>query len=125
MWCILYPLQLRPGLHWGDQTETRDETEGTPRCLREGDGEVSRSEACMGESPSNRLGGDHSAGPWQRTRAVGEGGPAHPDYTLMAFLDQSMLRVSVAKHEGFWGICIELSLPTALRPLSLICTNPK
>ena len=33
----------------------------------------------MGESPSDPLGGDHSAGPWQRTRAVGEGGPAHPD----------------------------------------------
>ena len=36
----------------------------------------------MGESPSNRLGGDHSAGPWQRTGAVGEGGPTHPDDTL-------------------------------------------
>ena len=63
--------------------ETGDETEGTPRCLREGDdGEVSCSGACVGESPSDRLGGDHSAGPWQRTGAVGEGGPAHPDDTL-------------------------------------------
>ena len=29
----------------------------------------------MGESPHDPLGGDHSAGPWQRTGAVGEGGP--------------------------------------------------
>ena len=28
--------------------------------------------------PPDPLGGDHSAGPWQRTRAVGEGGPVHP-----------------------------------------------
>ena len=33
--------------------------------------------ACVGESSSNRLGGDHSAGPWQGTGAVGEGGPIH------------------------------------------------
>ena len=33
----------------------------------------------MGELPHNPLGGDHSAGPWQRRGAVGEGGPAHPD----------------------------------------------
>ena len=61
---ISYPLQLRPGLHWGDQTETGEETEGTPRCLREGDdGEVCCSGVCVGESPSDRRGGDHSAGP--------------------------------------------------------------
>ena len=40
----------------------------------------------MGESPCDRLGGDHSAGPWQRTGAVGEGGPAHPDDTLRGAL---------------------------------------
>ena len=40
----------------------------------------------MGESPPNPLGGDHSAGPWQRTGAVGEGGPAHPDDTLRGTL---------------------------------------
>ena len=34
------------------------------------------------ESPPDPLGGDHSAGPWQRTEAVGEGCPAHPDDTL-------------------------------------------
>ena len=44
---ILYPLQLWPGLHREDQMETRDETEETPRCLREGDdGEVGCSRAC-------------------------------------------------------------------------------
>ena len=32
----------------------------------------------MGESPSNRLEGDLSAGLLQRTGAIGEGGPAHP-----------------------------------------------
>ena len=37
--------------------ETRDKTEGAPRCLQEGnDGEVSCSGACLGESPSGRLG---------------------------------------------------------------------
>ena len=56
-------LQLRPGLHRGDQTETGDKTEGTLRCLREGDdGEVGCSIACVGKSPSGRLGGDHSTG---------------------------------------------------------------
>ena len=46
------------------------------------DGEVSCSGACMGESPSDPLEGYHSTGPWQRTGAVGEGSPAHPDDTL-------------------------------------------
>ena len=79
--------QLWRGLHWGDQKETGDETEGTPRCLQEGDdGEICCSGACVGESPSNRLLGDHSAGPWQRTGAVGEGGPSHPDDTLRGAL---------------------------------------
>ena len=36
----------------------------------------------MGESPSDRLGGDHSTGPRQRTGIVAEGGTAHPDDTL-------------------------------------------
>ena len=67
--------------------ETGDKPEGTPGCLREGDdGEVSCSGACMGEPPSDRLGGDHSAGPRQRTGTVGEGGPAHPDDTLRGAL---------------------------------------
>ena len=43
----------------GQQTEIGDETEGTLRCLREGDdGEVSCSGACMGKSPPDPLGGD-------------------------------------------------------------------
>ena len=42
---------------------------------REGDdGEVSCSGTCVGESPSDRLGGDHSTGPRQRTGIVAEGG---------------------------------------------------
>ena len=45
------------------------------------DGEVSLSRTCIGEPPPDPLGGDHSAGPWQRTRAVGEGGPTHPQRT--------------------------------------------
>ena len=32
------------------------------------------------------LGGDHSAGLWQRTGGIGEGGPAHPDDTLRGAL---------------------------------------
>ena len=35
----------------------------------------------MGEPPPDPLGGDHRTEPWQRTGAVGEGGPAHPDNT--------------------------------------------
>ena len=67
--------------------ETGDKAEGTPGCLREGDdGEVSCSGRCVGESPSDRLGGDHSTGPWQRTGIVAEGGPAHPDDTLRGAL---------------------------------------
>ena len=50
---ISYSLQLRPGLHQGDQTETGDENKGTPRCLQAGnDGKVSCSRAYVGESPS-------------------------------------------------------------------------
>ena len=87
---MLYPLQLQQGLH---REETGDETEETPRCLREGDdGEVSCSRACTGEPPPDPLGGDHRTGPWQRTGAVGEGvavgegGPAHPDDILRGVL---------------------------------------
>ena len=40
----------------------------------------------MGEPPSDRLGGDHSAGPRQRIGTVGERGPAHPDDTLRGVL---------------------------------------
>ena len=50
------------------------------------DKEVGCSGACMGEPPPNPLGGDHSAGPWQRTGAVGEGGPAHADDILRGAL---------------------------------------
>ena len=45
----------------------------------------------MGESPFDPLGGDHSAGPWQRTGAVGEGGPAHPDDTVRGALQPRWL----------------------------------
>ena len=38
----VYIMQLWPGLHWGDQTETGDKTEGTPRCRMFGFGS-----ACM------------------------------------------------------------------------------
>ena len=40
----------------------------------------------MGEQPPHPLGGDNSAGPRQRTGAVGEGGLAHPDDTLTGVL---------------------------------------
>ena len=56
-----------------------------------GDGEgddrkVGCSGVCMGEPPPDPLGGDHSAGLWQRTGAVGEGGPAHPNNTFRGML---------------------------------------
>ena len=48
----------------GDQMKTGDKTEGTSRCLQKGDdGKVSCRGAYVGESPSDRLEGDHSAGP--------------------------------------------------------------
>ena len=61
------PVVIRvKGQQWGDETETGDETEGTPGCRQEADvGEVRCSRACMGESPFKPLGGNHSAGPWQ------------------------------------------------------------
>ena len=37
--------------------------------------------ACVGEPPPDQLGGDIGAGPWQRTGAIGEGGPVHFDDT--------------------------------------------
>ena len=40
----------------------------------------------MGEPPPTPLGGDHTAGPRQRTGAVGEGGPAHPEDILRGVL---------------------------------------
>ena len=80
---IPYSLQLEPGLHWGDQTENKDQTDGTRRCLREGDdGEVSCSGPCMRTSPSNPVGGDNSAGPWQRIGAIDEGSPAYQHNTF-------------------------------------------
>ena len=48
--------------------------------------ELGSSRPCMGEPPLNPLGGDHSPGPQQRTEAIGEGGPAHPDDTLRVAL---------------------------------------
>ena len=42
---------------------------------------VGCSKACVGEPPPDQLGGNHSAGPWQRIRRC-EGGPTHPDDTL-------------------------------------------
>ena len=53
MWHIVsYPLQLWPGLHWRDQTETGDKGEGTLGCLQEGDDrQLSCSKAYMGELP--------------------------------------------------------------------------
>ena len=34
------------------------------------------------------LGGDHGAGPWQRTGGIGERRPAHPDDTLRGAFQQ-------------------------------------
>ena len=45
------------------------------------DGEVGGSGVGMGEPPPDPMGGDYLTGPWQRTGAVGEVGPAHPDST--------------------------------------------
>ena len=67
--------------------ETGDKTEGTPRCLREGDnGEVGSSGACVGQPPPDPLEGDHSVGPLQKTGAAGEGGSELSDDTLRGVL---------------------------------------
>ena len=47
---------------------------------------LAMSGACVGEPPPDQLRGDIGAGPWQRTGAVGEGGPAHLDNTLRGAL---------------------------------------
>jgi len=39
----------------------------------------------VGKPPPDPLGIDHSAGPWQRTGAIGKGDPAHQDDTLGEF----------------------------------------
>ena len=77
-----YPPQLWPGLHWGDQTETGEQTEGTLRCLQErDDGEFSCGGVCVeNHHPIN----------WEETsvlgRARGKGelqhevGTEHTDY---------------------------------------------
>ena len=78
MWYIVSPAAVAKSI-LERPTETGDEAEGTPRCLREGDdGEVSCSGTCVGAPPPDPLGGDHRTGPWQRTGVVGEGGLAHP-----------------------------------------------
>ena len=51
-------MQLWRDLHWGDTEETRDENEGAPGCVSEGDTrEVSPCRTCVGEPPSNQMGG--------------------------------------------------------------------
>ena len=55
------PMQLWQDLHWGDTEEARDENEGAPGCLSEGDtGEVSPCRTCVEEPPSNQMGGGNS-----------------------------------------------------------------
>ena len=55
---------------------------------------------------NHHLGGDHSTGPWQRTGAVGEEGPAHPDDTLRRVLQPGWrtgspwLLVAVMRRQG-------------------------
>ena len=52
------PMQLWRDLHWVDTEEARDKNEGALRCLSEGDtGEVSPCRTCVGEPPSNQMGG--------------------------------------------------------------------
>ena len=53
-------MQLWPGLHWGGQTETGDETEGASGYLRQGDDrEVGHSGTCMEQLPPQTLVLDH------------------------------------------------------------------
>ena len=67
MWYIVSPAAMArstSGRSDGDET--------TPMQMPAG-GEVSCRVTCMGEPPLDPLGGDHCAGPWQRTGTVGEG----------------------------------------------------
>ena len=77
--------------------ETGDEAEGTPGCLREGMMEKSAVGEHARENHHPIDWEDHSAGPWQRTGAVGEGGPAHPDEvkTLASYFPSSSWYVPV------------------------------
>ena len=59
-------LQLWQGLHWGDQEETYDQTEGAPGCLPErDDDEVNSRRARLQGSPLHQMGRDHSDGQGQ------------------------------------------------------------
>ena len=52
--------------------------------------------------PIDCMGRDHSAGPWQKTGAVGEGGPAHPDDTLRGTLQPGVpgCWITVMRRQG-------------------------
>ena len=66
---VVYHIPCSCGQVYIGETRRRLETRLKEHrdALREGDdGEVSCSGACVGESPPDPLGGDHSAGPWQR-----------------------------------------------------------
>ena len=73
------PMQLWRDLHWGDTEEARDKNERAPGCLSEGDtGEVSPCRTCVGEPPSNQMGGDNSDRPSQDLqRTDAQGGNPH------------------------------------------------
>ena len=82
---VVYRIPCSCGQVYIGETKRRLETrlkEHRDACEEGNDGEVSCSGTCVGESPSDRLGGDHSTGPRQRTGIVAEGGTAHPDDTL-------------------------------------------
>ena len=72
-------MQLWRDLHWGDTEEARDKNERAPGCLSEGDtGEVSPCRTCVGEPPSNQMGGDNSDRPSQDLqRTDAQGGNPH------------------------------------------------
>ena len=72
--------------------ETEDKTEGTPGCLclKGMTKKLAVVEPIYTWETTTHcpLGGDHSAGPWQRTGGIGERCPAHPDDTLREAFQQ-------------------------------------
>jgi len=86
MWYIISPAAAAKSTSERQNGDWRQDWRNTRMPARGDDGDVSYSGACVEEPPPDPLGGDDHTGPWQRTGAVGEGGPAHPDDTCRGAL---------------------------------------
>ena len=68
---------------WGLETRLKEHQDACEKRMMEKSATV---EQVWENQPPDSLGGDSSTGPRQRTVAVGEGGPTHPDDALEGVL---------------------------------------